>query len=100
MMGMAGEMLVTPFGALVAGFLAGLIPPLGFRFLMVSCLGTAEDTGPRSGDHLPLGEAALPTCSSQICKHRAAAQPPWASIPHPNPSFSLNALPSLSCAPG
>ncbi|NXE28673.1 RHBGB protein, partial [Ardeotis kori] len=34
MMGMAGEMLVTPFGALIAGFLAGLIPPLGFRFLM------------------------------------------------------------------
>ncbi|NWW85824.1 RHBGB protein, partial [Rhynochetos jubatus] len=33
MMGMAGEMLVTPFGALIAGFLAGLIPPLGFRFL-------------------------------------------------------------------
>ncbi|NXG61638.1 RHBGB protein, partial [Hemiprocne comata] len=33
MMGMAGEMLVTPFGALTAGFLAGLIPPLGFRFL-------------------------------------------------------------------
>ncbi|NXW66774.1 RHBG protein, partial [Eurystomus gularis] len=32
-MGMAGEMLVTPFGALSAGFLAGLIPPLGFRFL-------------------------------------------------------------------
>ncbi|KAM6365037.1 ammonium transporter Rh type B isoform 1-T1 [Pluvialis apricaria] len=32
-MGMAGEMLVTPFGALAAGFLAGLIPPLGFRFL-------------------------------------------------------------------
>ncbi|NXE14714.1 RHBGB protein, partial [Lophotis ruficrista] len=33
MMGMAGEMLVTPFGALITGFLAGLIPPLGFRFL-------------------------------------------------------------------
>ncbi|NXI39510.1 RHBGB protein, partial [Galbula dea] len=32
MMGMAGEMLLTPFGALIAGFLAGLIPPLGFRF--------------------------------------------------------------------
>uniref|UniRef100_A0A8C8AWT6 Rh family B glycoprotein n=1 Tax=Otus sunia TaxID=257818 RepID=A0A8C8AWT6_9STRI len=32
-MGMAGEMLVTPFGALITGFLAGLIPPLGFRFL-------------------------------------------------------------------
>ncbi|NXM87312.1 RHBGB protein, partial [Oenanthe oenanthe] len=31
-MGMAGEMLVTPFGALIAGFLAGLICPLGFRF--------------------------------------------------------------------
>ncbi|NWY53588.1 RHBGB protein, partial [Chionis minor] len=33
MMGTAGEMLVTPFGALIAGFLSGLIPPLGFRFL-------------------------------------------------------------------
>ncbi|XP_009957076.1 PREDICTED: ammonium transporter Rh type B-like [Leptosomus discolor] len=33
MIGMAGEMLVTPFGALIAGFLAGLIPPLGFSFL-------------------------------------------------------------------
>ncbi|NWV14326.1 RHBGB protein, partial [Ptilonorhynchus violaceus] len=31
-MGMAGEMLVTPFGALIAGFLAGLLCPLGFRF--------------------------------------------------------------------
>ncbi|XP_005059053.1 PREDICTED: ammonium transporter Rh type B isoform X2 [Ficedula albicollis] len=31
-MGMAGEMLVTPFGALIAGLLVGLIPPLGFRF--------------------------------------------------------------------
>uniref|UniRef100_H0YZ42 Rh family B glycoprotein n=1 Tax=Taeniopygia guttata TaxID=59729 RepID=H0YZ42_TAEGU len=31
-MGMAGEMLVTPFGALIAGFLVGLICPLGFRF--------------------------------------------------------------------
>ncbi|XP_030324480.1 ammonium transporter Rh type B [Calypte anna] len=34
MMGMAGEMLVTPFGALTAGFLAGLVPLLGSRFLM------------------------------------------------------------------
>ncbi|NWH37436.1 RHBG protein, partial [Chloropsis hardwickii] len=32
MMGMAGEMLVTPFGALIAGLLVGLISPLGFRF--------------------------------------------------------------------
>ncbi|NXO14194.1 RHBGB protein, partial [Oriolus oriolus] len=31
-MGMAGEMLATPFGALTAGFLAGLISPLGSRF--------------------------------------------------------------------
>uniref|UniRef100_A0A8C3N701 Uncharacterized protein n=1 Tax=Geospiza parvula TaxID=87175 RepID=A0A8C3N701_GEOPR len=31
-MGMAGEMLLTPFGALIAGFLVGLISPLGFRF--------------------------------------------------------------------
>ncbi|XP_050840691.1 ammonium transporter Rh type B isoform X1 [Serinus canaria] len=31
-MGMAGEMLLTPFGALIAGFLVGLISSLGFRF--------------------------------------------------------------------
>ncbi|NWH85217.1 RHBGB protein, partial [Aegithalos caudatus] len=31
-MGMAGEMLVTPFGALLAGFLVGLISQLGFKF--------------------------------------------------------------------
>uniref|UniRef100_A0A8C6YU64 Rh family B glycoprotein (gene/pseudogene) n=1 Tax=Nothoprocta perdicaria TaxID=30464 RepID=A0A8C6YU64_NOTPE len=31
-MGTAGEMLLAPFGALVAGFLAGLIPPLSSRF--------------------------------------------------------------------
>nr|XP_009688747.1 PREDICTED: ammonium transporter Rh type B-like [Struthio camelus australis] len=33
MMGMAGEMLLAPFGALITGFLAGLISPLGFTFL-------------------------------------------------------------------
>ncbi|NXE70601.1 RHBG protein, partial [Calcarius ornatus] len=32
-MGTAGEMLPTPFGALTAGFLVGLLSPLGFRFL-------------------------------------------------------------------
>ncbi|NXI63866.1 RHBGB protein, partial [Anseranas semipalmata] len=32
-MGMAGEMLLTPFGALVAGFLASQVSLLGFRFL-------------------------------------------------------------------
>ncbi|CAN8206769.1 unnamed protein product [Coccothraustes coccothraustes] len=31
-MGMAGEMLLTPFGALIAGFLVGLISSLAFRF--------------------------------------------------------------------
>ncbi|XP_009071991.1 PREDICTED: ammonium transporter Rh type B-like, partial [Acanthisitta chloris] len=31
-MGMAGEMLLTPFGALIAGLLVGLISPLGFKF--------------------------------------------------------------------
>lgn len=51
-MGMAGEMLVTPFGALIAGFLVGLISSLGFRFCTVSHLGTAKDTDSRSGDHL------------------------------------------------
>ncbi|XP_010562489.1 PREDICTED: ammonium transporter Rh type B [Haliaeetus leucocephalus] len=56
MMGMAGEMLVTPFGALVAGFLAGLIPPLGFRFLMpVLCsrLKTQDTCGVHNVHGLP-----------------------------------------------
>ncbi|XP_019376393.1 PREDICTED: ammonium transporter Rh type B [Gavialis gangeticus] len=31
--GTAGEMMLTPFGAMTAGFLAGLISTLGFKFL-------------------------------------------------------------------
>ncbi|XP_052652563.1 ammonium transporter Rh type B [Harpia harpyja] len=56
MMGMAGEMMVTPFGALVAGFLAGLIPPLGFRFLtpvLCSRLKTQDTCGVHNVHGLP-----------------------------------------------
>ncbi|NXF53923.1 RHBGB protein, partial [Oceanites oceanicus] len=55
-MGMAGEMLVTPFGALVAGFLAGLIPLLGFRFLtpvLCSKLKTQDTCGVHNIHGLP-----------------------------------------------
>ncbi|KAM9264337.1 LOW QUALITY PROTEIN: ammonium transporter Rh type B [Morus bassanus] len=55
-MGMAGEMLVTPFGALSAGFLAGLIPPLGFRFLtpfLSSRLKTQDTCGVHNIHGLP-----------------------------------------------
>ncbi|NXW45136.1 RHBGB protein, partial [Nyctiprogne leucopyga] len=56
MMGMAGEMLVTPFGALIAGFLAGLIPPLGFKFLtpvLSSRLKTQDTCGVHNVHGLP-----------------------------------------------
>ncbi|NXX76716.1 RHBGB protein, partial [Urocolius indicus] len=56
MMGMAGEMLLTPFGALAAGFLAGLIPPLGFRFLtpvLSSRLKTWDTCGVHNVHGLP-----------------------------------------------
>ncbi|NXQ80022.1 RHBG protein, partial [Nyctibius grandis] len=56
MMGTAGEMLVTPFGALIAGFLAGLIPPLGFRFLtpiLRSRLKTQDTCGVHNVHGLP-----------------------------------------------
>ncbi|XP_035746562.1 ammonium transporter Rh type B-A, partial [Egretta garzetta] len=55
-MGMAGEMLVAPFGALIAGFLAGLIPPLGFRFLtpiLCSRLKTQDACGVHNVHGLP-----------------------------------------------
>ncbi|NXW10402.1 RHBG protein, partial [Fregetta grallaria] len=55
-MGMAGEMLVTPFGALIAGFLAGLIPLLGFRFLtpiLCSRLKTQDTCGVHNAHGLP-----------------------------------------------
>ena len=99
-MGMAGEMLVTPFGALIAGFLAGVIPPLGFKFLTVGRLGTAKDTGPRSGDHPSLEEAALPTCSSQTCRHRAVGAASLGQHAPSEPQLFCNALPSPPCAPG
>lgn len=70
-MGMAGEMLVTPFGALIAGFLVGLMSPLGFRFFTVSHLGTAKDTDPRSGDpllpNLLIWGCIHPNTSSSLC---------------------------------
>ncbi|XP_053907151.1 ammonium transporter Rh type B isoform X1 [Cuculus canorus] len=56
MMGMAGEMLVTPFGALIVGFLAGLIPPLAFRFLtptLSSRLKTQDTCGVHNVHGLP-----------------------------------------------
>lgn len=87
-MGMAGEMLVTPFGALIAGFLVGLISPLGFRFFTVSHLGTAKDTDPGQG-----------TICSQTCKHSAAAQPPGQPTPSPVPALP-SALPSPFYTPG
>ncbi|NXL54504.1 RHBGB protein, partial [Podilymbus podiceps] len=55
-MGMAGEMLVTPFGALVAGFLAGLISSLGSRFLtpvLRSRLKTRDACGVHNVHGLP-----------------------------------------------
>ncbi|XP_065516070.1 ammonium transporter Rh type B isoform X2 [Lathamus discolor] len=82
-MGMAGEMLVTPFGALIAGVLAGLIPPLGFRFLTVS----TEDTGARAGTQHPAAEsrlfpvlsAALPAFQAPNPGHLWGSQRPWAA---------------------
>lgn len=35
-MGTAGEMMLTPFGSMIVGFLAGTISVLGFKFLSVS----------------------------------------------------------------
>lgn len=34
-MGTAGEMMLTPFGSMIVGFLAGIISVLGFKFFSV-----------------------------------------------------------------
>uniref|UniRef100_A0A8D0EK55 Rh family B glycoprotein n=1 Tax=Strix occidentalis caurina TaxID=311401 RepID=A0A8D0EK55_STROC len=84
-MGMAGEMLVTPFGALIAGFLAGLIPPLGFRFLtpvLRSRLKIQDSCGVQNVHGLPgiLGSllgtllAALATADAYGAHRLAAAR--------------------------
>ncbi|XP_064899389.1 ammonium transporter Rh type B isoform X2 [Columba livia] len=62
-MGMPGEMLVTPFGALVAGFLAGLISLLGFRFLTF----------------FPVLSAACPALQAENPGHMWGSQRPWAA---------------------
>ncbi|MEQ2178561.1 hypothetical protein GOODEAATRI_015368, partial [Goodea atripinnis] len=33
--GTAGEMMLTPFGSMIVGFLAGIISVLGFKYLSV-----------------------------------------------------------------
>ncbi|NXQ46195.1 RHBGB protein, partial [Catharus fuscescens] len=55
-MGMAGEMLVTPFGALIAGFLVGLISPLGLQLItpvLHSRLKTQDTCGVHNIHGLP-----------------------------------------------
>lgn len=34
--GTAGEMMLTPFGSMIVGFLAGIISVLGYKYLTVS----------------------------------------------------------------
>lgn len=34
--GTAGEMMLTPFGSMIVGFLAGTISVLGYKYLSVS----------------------------------------------------------------
>lgn len=50
--GTAGEMMLTPFGALAAGFLAGTVSTLGYKFFTVwtspGALGRARGTQPLS----------------------------------------------------
>lgn len=36
--GTAGEMMLTPFGSMIVGFLAGTISVLGYKYLTVSAL--------------------------------------------------------------
>lgn len=38
--GTAGEMMLTPYGSMIVGFLAGIISVLGFRFLSVWALSS------------------------------------------------------------
>jgi len=33
--GTAGEMMLTPYGSMIVGFLAGIVSVLGFKFLSV-----------------------------------------------------------------
>uniref|UniRef100_A0A8C5U1Z8 Rh family B glycoprotein n=1 Tax=Malurus cyaneus samueli TaxID=2593467 RepID=A0A8C5U1Z8_9PASS len=74
-MGMAGEMLVTPFGALITGFLAGLISLLGFRFFTVSQLGTAKDTDPCFGGSF-MAHLHLPNPQTRSCSAASPSQHP------------------------
>lgn len=85
---MAGEMLLTPFGALVAGFLASHLSLLGSRFLSVSPPHDTKDVGTWGTPSGCAGGAAL-------SPKRAGVQPPWPSIP-PHPLSVLPPQPILS----
>uniref|UniRef100_A0A663M574 Rh family B glycoprotein (gene/pseudogene) n=1 Tax=Athene cunicularia TaxID=194338 RepID=A0A663M574_ATHCN len=110
MMGMAGEMLVTPFGALIAGFLAGLIPPLGFRFftpVLRSRLKIQDTCGVQNVHGLPgiLGSllgtllAALATADAYGAASCAKLEPLQA-WPHVGPDSWAQRFWGLLGAPG
>ena len=53
--GTAGEMMLTPFGSMIVGFLAGVISVLGFKYLSVSshCVGSLVCIGSQGwGDRI------------------------------------------------
>lgn len=61
--GTSGEMMLTPFGAMIAGFLAGFIATLGFKFLTVSPAGCLVRHSP-----LVAGTRRAPE-RSRLCPH-------------------------------
>lgn len=50
MVGTSSEMMLTPFGAVAAGFLAGTVSTLGYKFFTVGCF-----SGPGEKKHLREG---------------------------------------------
>lgn len=57
--GTAGEMMLTPFGSMIVGFLAGTISVLGYKYLTVSSTHNCKHPHQTSVSHWLLYYALL-----------------------------------------
>lgn len=86
--GTASEMMLTPFGALAAGFLAGTVSTMGYKFFTVQ-------TPPRPGQKGVFG--GLPPPLQQARGGRGTRDSLWVSCPPAHPGVKIQSSRHMWC---
>ncbi|XP_057582640.1 ammonium transporter Rh type B isoform X3 [Hippopotamus amphibius kiboko] len=86
--GTSAEMMLTPFGALAAGFLAGAVSTLGYKFFTPRECVSAHSRGPAQCNVSGHPPALRTVCHTDVClcgwgpwRHHVDLMPPGSSAP-------------------